>query len=314
MWGILDSAAQNISANRGKNTGHITVLSPKRQVYIAGMPRSSASFRPSRALRQFAAVALALAMPFGLGPAALAQSANPANPADVAQPPSIPSLGADLEQEVRQLALSGLHATANAGNAATGVAQAGTPAAPRFEVNIGQLDARLRLAPCQHVEPYLPDGTRLWGKARIGLRCTQGTSRWNVYLPVTVKAFGPALVANGNLPAGSVLTSGDLVQAEVDLAEESSAPVLKAEVAVGRVLARPLKAGQSVRQSHIKPRQWFAAGDAVTVVAQGAGFSVSGEGQALTNGIEGQPARVRTESGRVLTGQPVGERRVEMSL
>jgi len=311
MWGILDSAAQNISANRGKNTGHIAALLPAPQVYIAAMHRSPAPFRPARALRQIAAIVLALAMPFGLGPAALAQSANPA---DAAQSAGTPSLGADLEQEVRQLALSGLQAAASVGNSTAGQAQAGATVAPRFEVNIGQLDARLRLAPCQHVEPYLPDGTRLWGKARIGLRCTQGTSRWNVYLPVTVKAFGPALVANGNLPAGSVLTSGDLVQAEVDLAEESSAPVLKAEVAVGRVLARPLKAGQSVRQSHIKPRQWFAAGDAVTVVAQGAGFSVSGEGQALTNGIEGQPARVRTESGRVLTGQPVGERRVEMSL
>jgi len=311
MWGILDSAAQNISANRGKNTGHIAALLPAPQVYIAAMHRSPAPFRPARALRQIAAIVLALAMPFGLGPAALAQSASPANPADLTQPASIPSLGADLEQEVRQLALSGLQATASTGN---GIAQAGAPVAPRFEVSVGQLDARLRLAPCQHVEPYLPDGTRLWGKARIGLRCTQGTSRWNVYLPVTVKAFGPALVANGNLPAGSVLASGDLMQAEVDLAEESSVPVLSAEVAVGRVLARPLKAGQSVRQSHIKPRQWFAAGDAVTVVAQGAGFSVSGEGQALTNGIEGQPARVRTDSGRVLTGQPVGERRVEMSL
>jgi flagella basal body P-ring formation protein FlgA len=278
------------------------------------MHRSPASFRPARAVRLFATVALALAMPFGFGPAARAQATNPAIPVDAAQPASIPSLGADLEQEVRQLALSGLQATANAGRGAAGVTPAGTPVAPRFEVSVGQLDARLRLAPCQHVEPYLPEGARLWGKARIGLRCTQGTSRWNVYLPVTVKAFGPALVANGNLPAGTVLASGDLVPAEVDLAEESSAPVLNPEFALGRVLARPLKAGQSLRQSHIKPRQWFAAGDAVTVIAQGAGFSVSGEGQALTNGIEGQPARVRTESGRVLTGQPVGERRVEMSL
>ena len=59
-------------------------------------------------------------------------------------------------------------------------------------------------------------------------------------------------------------------------------------------------------------RQWFAAGDTVRIVAAGAGFALSAEGEALTHGIEGQPARVRTESGRVVTGLPAGERRVEV--
>jgi flagellar basal body P-ring formation protein FlgA len=210
------------------------------------------------------------------------------------------ALGGALEAQVRRLAADGL--------------PTGAPGAPRIEVIIGQLDARLRLAPCEHVEPYLPEGMRLWGKARIGLRCTQGASKWNVYLPITVKAFGPALVALGGAAAGSVLAAADLALAEVDLAEDASPALPNAELAVGRVLARPLKAGQSLRQSHLKQRQWFAAGDTVNVIAQGAGFSVAGDGQALTNGIEGQPARVRTDSGRVLTGLPVGDRRMEMSL
>ncbi len=56
------------------------------------------------------------------------------------------------------------------------------------------------------------------------------------------------------------------------------------------------------------------AGDTVRISARGAGFAVSGEGQALTPGIEGQTARVRTESGRIVVGRPVGERHVEMTL
>ena len=220
-------------------------------------------------------------------------------------------LGSGLEAQVRQLALDGMQVP-SADAAAKRPADA--PAAPRFEISIGQLDARLRLAPCERVEPYLPEGVRLWGKARIGLRCTQGASKWNVYLPITVKAFGPALVAVAAAAAGSVLTADGLALAEVDLAEDTSVAVANNMLAVGRVLARPLKAGQSLRQSHLKQRQWFVAGDTVNVVAQGAGFSVAGDAQALTNGVEGQPARVRTESGRVLTGLPVGERRMELSL
>src|SRR5699024_10714439 len=57
----------------------------------------------------------------------------------------------------------------------------------RVEVVIGQLDPRLHLAPCARIEPYVPVGVRLWGKARIGLRCKEGAVPWNVYLPIIVK-------------------------------------------------------------------------------------------------------------------------------
>jgi flagella basal body P-ring formation protein FlgA len=208
-------------------------------------------------------------------------------------------LEAGVEQQVRQLALAG---TKQAGNGL------------RVEIEVGRLDPRLRLAPCQRIEPYLPAHTRLWGKSRIGLRCTQGTARWNVFLPITVKVFGPALVATVPLSAGATLTGADLVQAEVDLAEDPSVALMDANLAIGRTVARAVNIGQSLRQAHLKPRQWFAAGETVRVVAVGSGFSVAGEGQALTAGVEGQSARVRTESGRVLTGMPAGERRLELAL
>jgi flagellar basal body P-ring formation protein FlgA len=221
-----------------------------------------------------------------------------------AQVPASAEIDSHLEQQVRELALQGAGASSRSGAAG----------APRVEVSVGQLDPRLRLAPCAHVEPYLPEGMRAWGKSRVGLRCTEGSAKWNVYLPITVKVFGRALVASSSLAAGSVIGAADVVLAEVDLAEDNSAAVAASELALGRTLARALKPGQSLRQSHLKPHQWFAAGETVTVVAQGNGFSVAGEAQALNNGIEGQTVRLRTDSGRLLTGLPVGERRVELSL
>ena len=80
----------------------------------------------------------------------------------------------------------------------------------RVEVEVGTLDPRLRLAPCEKVEPYVPSGTRLWGRSRIGLRCAQGPTPWNVYLPLVVRVFGPGLTAAAALPAGTVLTAADL--------------------------------------------------------------------------------------------------------
>ena len=184
----------------------------------------------------------------------------------------------------------------------------------RVQVRIGQLDPRLRLAPCTAVQPYLPSGTRLWGASRIGLRCADAATRWNVFLPITVDVFGPALVANTPLPAGHVLTAADLRSAEVNLAATPTAPLAGQELAVGRTLARPLAAAAALHANDLRARHWFAAGDSVRLVAAGSGWRIHSEGQALVPGLEGQSVRVRTESGRVVNGIAVAERLVEVAL
>ncbi len=219
-------------------------------------------------------------------------------PVHAAEPAS--SVDAALDQQVRQLALQSV--------------RPGAAGVTRVEVALGTLDPRLHLAPCQQVEPYLPNGVRLWGKTRIGLRCTRGPTAWNVYLPITVKAWGRALVAAAALPAGSVLAAADVAQAEVDLAEDPSMALTDTPNTLGRTLQHALLPGQSLRQAHLKPRQWFAAGDIVQVLARGDGFSAASTGEALTAGVEGQSARVRIEGGRVLVGLPVAENRVELPL
>ena len=184
----------------------------------------------------------------------------------------------------------------------------------RVEVRVGRLDSRLRLASCIDVQPYLPTGTRLWGNARIGLRCNDAGVRWNVYLPIHIDVFGPALVASTPLVAGHMLAAGDLRVAEINLAATPSVPLTQPQLAVGRMLARPLPAGTAVHGRDLRARQWFAAGDSVRLVATGRGWRISGEGQALAAGVEGQSVRVRTESGRVISGVAVAERLVEVAL
>lgn len=193
-------------------------------------------------------------------------------------------------------------------------AAAFTAAKARIEVVPGELDPRLKLAPCEQIEAYLPPNARAWGRTRVGLRCVAGPSAWNVYLPVTVKVLAPAWVAETPLPAGTVVQAAQLVEAEIDWAADNSPAFADPNLVIGHVLARPLARGQAPRQRDLKQRQWFAAGDTVQVIARGAGFSVSGSGLALAAGIEGHSVRVRTEAGRVLSGQAVGANRVEVQL
>ncbi len=193
-------------------------------------------------------------------------------------------------------------------------AQALAPPGARVEVLAGAMDSRLQLAPCAQVQVYQSPGLPAWGRTRVGLRCLQGATAWNVHLPVTVQVWAQAVVSTAALPAGARLDAAALATAEVDWAATTTPPFAVAAALAGRALARPVPAGQALRPGDLQPRQWFALGDRVRVDARGPGFAISAEGSALTPGLEGQTARVRTDNGRVLTGHPVAERQMEVKL
>lgn len=184
-------------------------------------------------------------------------------------------------------------------------------AGARLQVDIGPADPRLNLAPCQQVQPYLPAGLPAGGRTRVGLRCLQGPKAWNISLPLTLRAWGPAWLAQGPLPVGAVLDTQHFKAGEADLAAIGQV-VQSLDAAAGRVLVRPLGAGDALRQTDLKARVWFAAGDTVRLVANGPGWRVVSEGVALSAGLEGQTTPVRTENGRTVQGRAVAPREVQV--
>lgn len=193
-------------------------------------------------------------------------------------------------------------------------AQAALPPQGRVDIEMGEADPRLRLAACQQVQPYLPAGQKLWGPSRLGLRCVQGAARWAITVPVKVRVYAPAWAAAQALPSGTVLAAEHLERRELELSAETSPayPQPSLDGLLGRALSRPMLAGEALRHAHLKPRQWFAAGDPVRLRVAGLGFSVQAEAQALAVGLEGQPSRVRLDSGRVVRVVPVAEREAEL--
>ena len=184
----------------------------------------------------------------------------------------------------------------------------------RMEVTVGNLDSRLRLAACNKVDPYIPAGMRLWGKTRLGLRCVDGPVRWNVFLPVQVKAFGPAWVVRGPVMAGATLQASDAMEAEVDWAEEAMPVLGDAAQWMGSTVVRNLNAGQALRQAMVRPPQVFEAGTNVRVVAEGPGCAVTSDGQAVGAGIVGQTVRVRMDGGRFMSGTVIDSRTVRVAI
>jgi flagella basal body P-ring formation protein FlgA len=173
--------------------------------------------------------------------------------------------------------------------------------AGRIEVEVGQLDPRLNLAPCGRTEAYLPSGARLWGKSQVGLRCVSGAF-WNVFVPVQVRVFGLALVTNRSIQAGQPLLQDDFREQELELTKEPGRPVLDIAALENKTLSRSVAGGVIVREDWLRAIPVIQSGDQVRVQATGTGFSITSEGFALNSATEGQQVRVRAESGRVVTG------------
>jgi flagella basal body P-ring formation protein FlgA len=181
----------------------------------------------------------------------------------------------------------------------------------RVEVTLGQLDPRLQLAPCARIEPFVPPGARLWGRSHLGLRCAEGAT-WSVQMPVTVRVFGPALVAARPLAANTPVGPDDLAPMEVEWTREPQGVVTDIAQLDNRVLSRPLAAGQPLPLAALRAPQVISAGDPVKVTGRGRGFAVTVDAIAMTSAQDGQSVRVRTDAGRIITGTARGGRRVEV--
>lgn len=169
------------------------------------------------------------------------------------------------------------------------------------QVSVGNVDPRTNLAACVAPEPFLPGGSRAWGKTTVGIRCT-APAPWTIYLAATVRVQGEYLVAAAPLPQGKTLGPEDVVGRRGELTTLPAGIVTDVSQAVGRVAAVSLPAGAPLRGDSLRSVAAVQQGQTVRIVSGGPGFRVSAEGRALNNAAEGQVAQARTASGQVVSG------------
>jgi len=184
--------------------------------------------------------------------------------------------------------------------------------ASRIDISVGSADSRLQLAPCERTEPFLRSGTRLWGRTFVGLRCAAG-AQWTISVPVQVRVYGPALIALHRLPGGQPINEADVRTDEVEWTREAQGVVREVSQLQRRVPSHPIEAGQPIGLAQLSDMAAVSQGDPVKLVGQGRGFSITTDAVALASAPEGQPVRVRLESGKILTGTARDGRIVEVS-
>jgi flagellar basal body P-ring formation protein FlgA len=168
-------------------------------------------------------------------------------------------------------------------------------------ITIANIDARLKLKSCISPEPFLPQGSRAWGKTTVGIRCAAPAS-WTIYLQATVKVVGDYIATLAPLSQGKVIDASDIAKLRGDLTSLPSGIITNESQAIGRTLAVSLASGTPLRLDTLRIQFAIQQGQIVRLVSAGSGFQVSTEAHALANASEGQIIQVKTTSGQLITG------------
>jgi flagella basal body P-ring formation protein FlgA len=168
-------------------------------------------------------------------------------------------------------------------------------------VKVGAVDPRTALAHCPAPEAFLQPGARAWGKTTVGVRCT-APSVWTIYIQAQVNVKADYVAAAVPLAQGQALEQGQLMLVKGDIAAMPNGIITDMAQAIGRTPTVSLAAGTPLRLDTLRSKPVVQQNQAVRLVLNGNGFSVSSEGRAIGTAGEGQVVQVRTASGTVVSG------------
>ncbi|MBR9869546.1 MAG: flagellar basal body P-ring formation protein FlgA [Gammaproteobacteria bacterium] len=185
----------------------------------------------------------------------------------------------------------------------------------RIEYQIGNVDRRLKLAPCEG-EPKLEfasDPLRTPSPS-ILISCA-GKRPWRMYVTASVEAYGPAIVAARPLTRGERLSSAALTTSEVQLNASRRGTLTDMSNIQGMMVRRPVKTGTVLTPDLLEAPDAIERGDHVIILARTGSFSVSSRGKALGNASIGEQVLVENlRSERTVKATVVAPGRVEIPM
>lgn len=181
---------------------------------------------------------------------------------------------------------------------------------PGDKVAIEVLPSPAQLPACENPEPFLPQTRRRqWGRVSVGVHC--GTTTRSVrYLQAQISVTGNYFTLASQIPAGTVISSALLDSARGDKSQLPPNAIFSAEDALGRLAKHRLAAGTIVQSQHLYRKPLVEASRKVIIEAQGTGFTISREAEALESGALGDRIRVRISRQQTLSAVVTGAGRV----
>ena len=163
------------------------------------------------------------------------------------------------------------------------------------------------LPACLQPTPFLPNADQApIGRVSVGVRCGEA-GRQTRYLQAQVDVIGRYIVASQDIERGALITAAMLTQREGNLSDLSSQALTSEDDVVGKVAQRPIRSGSTFQAHFLQAPSLVERGQRVTVIAEGTGFRVSREGEALADGAQGETIRVRFGPREIMNARVIGQ-------
>lgn len=115
------------------------------------------------------------------------------------------------------------------------------------------------------------------------------------------------MVAGQDIDRGMLITQDMLSQREGNLGDLSAHALTRPDDIIGMVAQRPIRSGSTFQAHFLQAPHLVERGQRVMVIAEGVGFRVSREGEALENGALGERIRVRFDAREIVTARITGQ-------
>lgn len=170
-----------------------------------------------------------------------------------------------------------------------------------------------RYADCDELSVTRSGGSRLRSRMSIGVRCLAPTN-WTLYVPTQISLIGTYYATTRTLQPGDAVTTDAIAPQEGELLGLPDDTVMDPAQAIDTSARQRIPAGQPLRLGSLRHADAIVRGQAVRLIVRGAGFVVTGEGQAMADASPGSRIQVRAASGQIVTGVVLDARTVEIPL
>ena len=185
----------------------------------------------------------------------------------------------------------------------------------RYEIQVSQLDPRLRMPMCdKELTATLESPAQPIGRVTVKVRC-EGASPWTVFVPAQVKLFRDVVVITRPLKRTAIIDFDDVALRERDISLINQGYLTSLDQALGQRLTRPMVTDQVITLVHLEQAEVIRKGDQVVISASSGGLNVRMPGEALSNGSMSEQIRVKNlNSNRVIKARVTAPGQVEVAL
>ncbi|MEN4748185.1 flagellar basal body P-ring formation chaperone FlgA [Pseudomonas sp. Ps21-P2] len=187
--------------------------------------------------------------------------------------------------------------------------------AGRYEIEVKQLDPRLRMPLCdKDLTASLESPAQPIGRVTVKIRC-EGTSPWTVFVPAQVHLYRNVVTAVRPMKRDAIVSENDVALRERDVSLLGQGFLDSVDQAVGQKVVRPTVIDQILTPVHLDQPQMVHKGDQVVISARSGSMSVRMPGEALSDGGFNEQIRVKNlNSQRVIKANIVAPGQVEVAM